>query len=85
MMISIYDRTTPLEKLRDEYGWDSSPENLSSLVMVLCSRLADAEVRLKRLEARQPDDEGNPLYSDYQEMKKRALRADAEAARGEGR
>jgi len=49
MPISIYDTTTPILELRDTLGWETTQENLESLVMVLCQRVAVLEDKVEEL------------------------------------
>ena len=52
MTIDIYDRKTSLSELRQEFGWNTSRENLENLVMVLCQRVEALERRIAQLESK---------------------------------
>ncbi len=49
--ISIYNRNKPLSELRDVLGWNTTTENTTALVMVLCQRVAALQARVEELEA----------------------------------
>ena len=48
--IDIFDKVTTLSELRDVLGWNSTQENTSRLVMVLCQRIEALERRIAQLE-----------------------------------
>ncbi len=49
--IDIFDKVTTLSELRDVLGWNSTQENTSRLVMVLCQRIEALERRIAQLES----------------------------------
>lgn len=49
--IDIYDEVTTLSELRNILGWDTTQDNLASLVMVLCQRVEALENRIAQLES----------------------------------
>lgn len=63
--IDIFDRKTSLSKLRDVLDWHTTPENVASLVMILCQRIeARIEALEKRIEELEKDDKPQEAQND---------------------